>query len=141
MSAIRLARGATGRNKIVKCIGCYHGHADSLLVSAGSGATTLGVPSSPGVPAEFTAHTLAVPYNGLPAMEEAFAACGKDIAAVLVEPVAGNMGVIGAGGRLSPGPAAAMRPLRGIADLRRGDDRLPPGLRRCTRALRRRART
>ena len=94
MSALRLARGVTGRSKIVKCIGCYHGHADALLVAAGSGATTLGVPSSPGVPAGATADTLLVAYNDLPAAEEAFARCGDDITAVLVEPVAGNMGVV-----------------------------------------------
>ncbi|MFA6133426.1 MAG: glutamate-1-semialdehyde 2,1-aminomutase [Phycisphaerae bacterium] len=94
MSAVRLARGATGRSKIVKCIGCYHGHVDSLLVAAGSGALTLGVPSSPGVTPEATAHTVLAPYNSLPAMEEVFAKFGPQIAAVLVEPVAGNMGVI-----------------------------------------------
>jgi glutamate-1-semialdehyde 2,1-aminomutase len=94
MSAVRLARGATGRDKIVKLIGCYHGHADALLVSAGSGATTLGVPSSAGVPASATADTLLVPYNDAGAMRAAFAEHGEEIAAVLVEPVAGNMGVV-----------------------------------------------
>jgi len=94
MSAVRLARGYTGRAKIVKCIGCYHGHADALLVAAGSGALTLGVPSSPGVPAGATTNTLLAPYNDLAAMSEAFAAAGDDLAAVLVEPVAGNMGVV-----------------------------------------------
>jgi len=94
MSAVRLARGATGRDKIVKLIGCYHGHADALLVSAGSGATTLGVPSSPGVPAGATADTLLLPYNDLEAMKGAFDDCGDRIAGVLVEPVAGNMGVV-----------------------------------------------
>jgi glutamate-1-semialdehyde 2,1-aminomutase len=93
MSAVRLARGATGRKRIVKCIGCYHGHADALLVAAGSGATTLGVPSSPGVPPEATANTILVPYNSFQAMKDAFAAF-DDIAAVLVEPIAGNMGVV-----------------------------------------------
>ncbi len=94
MSAVRLARGATGREKIVKLIGCYHGHADALLVSAGSGATTLGVPSSAGVPASATADTLLVAYNDAGAMRAAFAEHGEEIAAVLVEPVAGNMGVV-----------------------------------------------
>jgi glutamate-1-semialdehyde 2,1-aminomutase len=94
MSAVRLARGATGRDKIVKLIGCYHGHADALLVSAGSGATTLGVPSSPGVPAGATADTLLLPYNDLKAARDAFADGGDRIAGVLVEPVAGNMGVV-----------------------------------------------
>ena len=94
MSAVRLARGATGRDKIVKFIGCYHGHADSLLVSAGSGATTLGVPSSPGVPAGATSDTLLLAYNDLPAVQAVFAEYGREIACVLVEPVAGNMGVV-----------------------------------------------
>ncbi len=94
MTAMRLARGATGRSRIVKCVGCYHGHADALLVSAGSGAATLGVPSSAGVPAEATAHTLVVPYNDLAAMQRAFDEFGSQIAAVLVEPVAANMGVV-----------------------------------------------
>ncbi len=94
MSAIRLARGATGRDKIVKFVGCYHGHADALLVSAGSGALTLGVPSSPGVPKGATADTLLAPYNDLPAVCELFERFGPQIAAVLIEPVAGNMGVV-----------------------------------------------
>ncbi|MCK4602739.1 MAG: glutamate-1-semialdehyde 2,1-aminomutase [Phycisphaerae bacterium] len=94
MTAVRLARGASGREKIVKCVGCYHGHADALLVSAGSGAATLGIPSSPGVPKGATADTILVPYNDLGAMDKAFADHGKTIAAVLVEPVAGNMGVV-----------------------------------------------
>jgi len=94
MSAVRLARGATGRNRIIKCIGCYHGHADALLVSAGSGATTLGVPSSPGVPPGATADTLLVPYNDAEAVRDALARHPGEAAAVLVEPVAGNMGVV-----------------------------------------------
>jgi glutamate-1-semialdehyde 2,1-aminomutase len=94
MSALRLARGFTGRNKIIKFEGCYHGHADALLVKAGSGALTLGVPSSPGVPAAVAEHTLNLPYNDLAAVEEAFASVGEDIAAVIVEPVAGNMNCI-----------------------------------------------
>ena len=94
MSAIRLARGATGRNKIVKFIGCYHGHADALLVSAGSGALTLGVPSSPGVPPGATADTLLASYNDLASVREAFRLNKGQIAAVIVEPVAGNMGVV-----------------------------------------------
>ncbi len=94
MSAVRLARGATGRSKIIKCVGCYHGHADSLLVQAGSGALTLGVPSSPGVPAGATADTLLVPYNDLPAVRAALEEHEAQVAAMLVEPVAGNMGVV-----------------------------------------------
>ena len=93
MTAVRLARGATGRAKVVKFAGCYHGHADALLVQAGSGATTLGVPSSPGVPPGATAETLLLDYNDLRGVEAAFDRHGRDIAAVLVEPVAGNMGV------------------------------------------------
>ncbi|MCC7547555.1 MAG: glutamate-1-semialdehyde 2,1-aminomutase [Burkholderiales bacterium] len=94
MSAIRLARGFTGRSRIVKFEGCYHGHADSLLVKAGSGALTFGVPSSAGVPPEVTAHTLVLDFNDLAGVEHAFAQQGKDIAAVIVEPVAGNMNLV-----------------------------------------------
>ena len=94
MSAIRLARGFTGRNKIVKFEGCYHGHADSLLVNAGSGALTLGVPSSPGVPAELAELTLTVPFNDADQVAELFASQGTEIACLIVEPVAGNMGCI-----------------------------------------------
>ena len=94
MSAIRLARGFTSRNKIVKFEGCYHGHSDSLLVKAGSGALTLGVPTSPGVPAELAAHTVTLTYNDLDPVRQAFAAMGQDIASVIVEPVAGNMNCI-----------------------------------------------
>ncbi|WP_421722652.1 glutamate-1-semialdehyde 2,1-aminomutase [Alloalcanivorax xenomutans] len=94
MSAIRLARGHTGRDKIIKFEGCYHGHVDSLLVQAGSGALTLGTPSSPGVPAAVTADTLVLPYNDAAAVAEVFAQQGSDIAAVIVEPVAGNMNCV-----------------------------------------------
>ena len=94
MSAIRLARGFTERAKIVKFEGCYHGHADSLLVKAGSGALTFGQPSSAGVPAEITAHTLVLDYNDPGMLERAFGAQGDEIAAVIVEPVAGNMNMV-----------------------------------------------
>lgn len=94
MSALRLARAYTGRQKIVKFAGCYHGHADMLLVQAGSGVATLGLPDSPGVPAETTAHTLVAPYNDLPALEALFAAHGEQIAAVMIEPIAANMGFV-----------------------------------------------
>ncbi len=94
MTAVRLARAATGRDKIVKCVGCYHGHTDALLVSAGSGAATLGTPSSPGVPAGATADTLIVPYNDIEAMRALLTERSDEIAAVLVEPVAANMGVV-----------------------------------------------
>jgi glutamate-1-semialdehyde 2,1-aminomutase len=94
MSAIRLARAATGRDKIVKCIGCYHGHLDSLLVSAGSGALTLGHPSSPGIPQSITANTLLVHYNDLEGARQLFEQFGDQIACFAVEPVAGNMGLV-----------------------------------------------
>jgi glutamate-1-semialdehyde 2,1-aminomutase len=94
MSALRLARGFTGRNKILKFDGCYHGHADGLLVSAGSGVATLGIPGSPGVPPGTVADTLVAPYNDVAAVEQVFVAHGADLAAVIVEPVAGNMGLV-----------------------------------------------
>lgn len=94
MSAIRLARGHTGRSKIIKFEGCYHGHSDSLLIKAGSGALTLGVPSSPGVPAELAAHTITLPFNDSAALEAVFAELGDSIACVIVEPIAGNMNMV-----------------------------------------------
>lgn len=94
MSALRLARAATGRGKVIKCIGCYHGHTDAMLVSAGSGATTLGVPSSPGVPEGLVKNTLLVPYNDLAAVEAMMQANKDEIACMAVEPIAGNMGCI-----------------------------------------------
>jgi glutamate-1-semialdehyde 2,1-aminomutase len=94
MSAIRLARGFTGRNKIVKFEGCYHGHSDSLLIKAGSGALTLGVPTSPGVPAALAAYTVTLTYNDLLQVRQVFAEIGEEIAGVIVEPVAGNMNCI-----------------------------------------------
>ncbi|MCL6407058.1 glutamate-1-semialdehyde 2,1-aminomutase [Dickeya dadantii] len=94
MSAIRLARGFTGRDKIIKFEGCYHGHADCLLVKAGSGALTLGQPNSPGVPADFARHTLTCTYNDLASVRAAFEQYPQDIAAIIVEPVAGNMNCI-----------------------------------------------
>ena len=94
MSAIRLARGYTGRDKILKFEGCYHGHADSLLVKAGSGALTLGVPNSPGIPADFAKHTLTVNYNDIQSVKDIFAELGDEIACIIVEPVAGNMNCI-----------------------------------------------
>jgi len=94
MSAIRLARAYTKRNKIVKFEGCYHGHVDSLLVKAGSGLATFGIPASPGIPEELTAHTINLPFNDFKAVEEAFEKYGKEVAAVIVEPVPANMGVI-----------------------------------------------
>jgi glutamate-1-semialdehyde 2,1-aminomutase len=94
MSAIRLARGFTGRDKIVKFEGCYHGHSDSLLVKAGSGMLTLGVPSSPGVPASLAEHTITLPYNDSAAVKESFSHIGGQVACIIVEPVAGNMNCI-----------------------------------------------
>jgi len=109
MSAIRLARGATRRKRILKFAGCYHGHADALLVAAGSGVATLGIPGSPGVPEEYTALTLQVPFNDLEAVARAFERYGEELACVLVEPVAGNMGCI-------PPEPGFLRGLRAICD-------------------------
>ena len=94
MSAIRLARGATGRNLVIKFDGCYHGHADTLLVAAGSGVATLNIPGSPGVPEDVVRHTLSLPYNDPERFRAVMAAKGDDVAAVIVEPVAGNMGMV-----------------------------------------------
>jgi glutamate-1-semialdehyde 2,1-aminomutase len=109
MSAIRLARGFTGRDKIVKFEGCYHGHADSLLVKAGSGALTLGVPTSPGVPADLAQHTLTLSYNNSEQLEELFKEIGDQIAAIIVEPIAGNMNCI-------PGTQEFLETLRRVCD-------------------------
>jgi glutamate-1-semialdehyde 2,1-aminomutase len=94
MSALRVARGFTGRDRIVKCEGCYHGHSDSLLVKAGSGLATFGTPDSAGVPDDFARNTIVVPYNDAAALQRAFEAQGNEIACVIVEPVAGNMGCV-----------------------------------------------
>ncbi len=94
MSALRVARGYTNREKIIKFVGCYHGHSDSLLVKAGSGAATFGEPSSPGVTKGTAQDTIALPYNDLAAVQNAFNQCGEEIAAIIVEPVAGNMGLV-----------------------------------------------
>jgi glutamate-1-semialdehyde 2,1-aminomutase len=94
MSAIRLARGATRRDRIIKFAGCYHGHVDALLASAGSGLATLAIPSTPGVPTDVTAHTIVCPYNDIDRAAEAVAHYGEGLAAIIVEPVAGNMGVV-----------------------------------------------
>ena len=109
MSAIRLARGFTGRDKIVKFEGCYHGHSDSLLVKAGSGALTLGVPTSPGVPAALAEHTITLDYNNIDSVKKAFAEVGGQIACIIVEPVAGNMNCI-------PPVPGFLEGLRGICD-------------------------
>ena len=109
MSAIRLARGYTGRDKILKFEGCYHGHADSLLVKAGSGALTMGVPNSPGIPEDFAQHTLTVSYNNLDEVKQVFAELGEQIACIIVEPVAGNMNCI-------PPVAGFLEGLRQVCD-------------------------
>ncbi len=107
MSAIRLARAVSGRDRIVKCVGCYHGHADELLVEAGSGALTLGTPSSPGVPKATTSNTISVPYNDLDAARKTFEEFGTSIACFAVEPIAGNMGLV----EPAPGYLAGLRQL------------------------------
>ena len=109
MSTVRLARGFTGRDKIVKFEGCYHGHADSLLVKAGSGALTLGVPTSPGVPADLAQHTITLSYNDASQVEDMFGEIGDQIAAIIVEPVAGNMNCI-------PGSDDFLTTLRDVCD-------------------------
>jgi len=108
MSAIRLARGFTGRDDIVKFTGCYHGHSDALLVEAGSGAATFGNPSSPGVPADFTKHTLLAEYNNIESVKKCFAD-SSDIACVIIEPIAGNMGLV-------PADKAFLHELRELCD-------------------------
>ena len=128
MSAIRLARGYTGRPMIVKFAGCYHGHVDSLLVAAGSSAATLGVPNSPGVTEGASRDTLVLRYNDPQAVEDAFAEHGSQIAGVIVEPVVGNMGCVCGTAEFH----AALREMTYkhgcAADLRRSDDRLPRGV-------------
>lgn len=109
MSAIRLARGFTGRDDIVKFTGCYHGHSDSLLVQAGSGAATFGNPSSPGVPADFTKHTLLAEYNNIESVKKCFAD-SKNIACVIIEPIAGNMGLV-------PADKEFLHELRALCDV------------------------
>ena len=109
MSAIRLARGYTGRDDIVKFEGCYHGHSDSLLVQAGSGAVTFGTPSSPGVPADLTKHTLLAKYNDLESVQKCFADAPDSIACIIIEPIAGNMGLV-------PAEEAFLEGLRALCD-------------------------
>ena len=109
MSAIRLARGYTGRDVVIKFDGCYHGHVDGLLVQAGSGATTLGVPTSPGVPQDYVRNTVTIPFNDLGAVKEVCKNRGEEIACIILEPVAGNMGVI-------PPQKGYLKGLRKIAD-------------------------
>ena len=103
MSAIRLARGVTGRSKVVKFDGCYHGHADTLLVAAGSGVATLGIPGSPGIPKAIAAETISLPFNNLAKVEEAFERMGTDIACLILEPIPGNMGLVEPAGEFLQG--------------------------------------
>jgi len=109
MSAIRLARGVTGRDNILKFTGCYHGHSDSLLVQAGSGLATFGTPSSPGVPADFTKHTLLATYNDIESVEQCFADAKEGIACIIIEPIAGNMGLV-------PAEEEFLKALRALCD-------------------------
>jgi glutamate-1-semialdehyde 2,1-aminomutase len=124
MSAIRLARGFTGRDTIVKFEGCYHGHADSLLIKAGSGALTLGVPTSPGVPKSLAAHTVTLDYNDSEQVREVFRRIGAQIACIIVEPVAGNMNCILPAPAVPPAPGSAPRSAPGFLEtLRQECDR------------------
>ena len=120
MTALRIARAATGRPGIIKFDGCYHGHSDSLLVRAGSGVMTLGVPDSAGVPEALAALTRVAPYNSLEAVERYFEAEPDSIAAVIVEPLAANMGVVASGAGIPQGTQRSRSSTRRIADLRRG---------------------
>ena len=136
MSALRLARGATGRNVIVKFEGCYHGHADALLVKAGSGLATFGHPTSAGVPEAVVQHTLVLEYNNVAALDEAFARHGKTIACVMIEPIAGNMNFVRATRAVHATAARAVQRARRPARLRRSDDRLSRRARRRAKPLR-----
>ncbi len=136
MTAIRLARGFTGRTKIVKFEGCYHGHGDSLLVKAGSGALTFGQPSSAGVPASIAGETIVLSYNDLDQVAAAFDAHPGEIAGIIVEPVAGNMNLIAPNADFLAGASPARGSARRGAHLRRGHDRLPAASARCARLVR-----
>jgi glutamate-1-semialdehyde 2,1-aminomutase len=132
---MRLARGATGRSKIVKFEGCYHGHADALLVKAGSGLATFGHPTSAGVPPEVVQHTLVLEYNNLAAARRGLCHPGREIACVMIEPIAGNMNFVRASVPFMSA-ARAVHAARRAAGLRRGDDGLPRGAGRRAERLR-----
>ena len=138
MSAIRLARGFTGRDVVVKFAGCYHGHVDALLASAGSGLATFAVPGTPGVPGAVTADTLVLPYNDTAAVEKVFAEHGDRIACLITEAAPGQHGRGPAGARLQPLPRGDLRRPRRALRQRRGDDRLPRHPRRTLGRRRRR---
>ena len=133
MSAVRVARAHTRREKIIKFEGCYHGHADQFLVQAGSGLTTLGVPTSPGVTRAAAADTLLATYNDVASVERLCEAFPDQIAALIVEPIAGNMGVVLPGAAISSGAARRLHALPHPAHLRRGDHRIPRRRRRRAR--------
>ena len=141
MSALRLARGVTGRDKMIKFIGGYHGHGDAFLASAGSGVATFSIPGTPGVPAATVADTLLAPYNDLGAVKELFEAWPDQIAALFVEPVAGNMGLILPQPGFLRGLPRTVLEIRRAAGVRRGDYRIPSFLRRRAGAFRHHARS
>ena len=136
MSAIRLARAATGRSRLIKFEGCYHGHADALLVKAGSGLATFGHPTSAGVPSEVVQHTTVLDFNNVAQLEEAFATHGDELACVIIEPIAGNMNFVRTSVAVHDAAARAVPPARRAADHGRGHDGLPRGARRRAEPLR-----
>ena len=141
MSAVRVARAHTRREKIIKFEGCYHGHADQFLVQAGSGLTTLGVPTSPGVTRAAAADTLLATYNDVASVERLCESFPDQIAALIVEPIAGNMGMVLPEPRFLAGAARYLHAISHPADLRRGDHRIPRRRRRRAGLERRRSRS
>ena len=141
MSAVRLARGFTYRDRVIKFAGCYHGHADGFLASAGSGLATLGIPASPGVPSGVTTTRSSATYNDVDGVAAAVERYGEGLAAIIVEPIAGNMGCVPPAPGFLEALRVALRRVRRVADLRRGDLRLSCRARRRAGALRRHCRT